>query len=256
MTDQESPNHDGPLRFVYEDNHLIAADKPAGLPSQPDSSGDPSLDVLTKEYLRTKYNKPGDVYLGLLHRLDRPTSGVVLMAKTSKAAARMADLFRRREVEKYYLAVVQAPVRPPDMDNCRHWLIQGGNGSMVAHPKRVDGAREARLSYSLFSYNEDMALALLMVSLQTGVKHQIRCQLAAAGMPIVGDFRYGFPGKPARPMPICDGRAILLHARHARFIHPVKRKPVEVTAPIPEYWHAFIEPMDGNEPLFPVFHDE
>ncbi|MCD8350797.1 MAG: RluA family pseudouridine synthase [Planctomycetaceae bacterium] len=250
MTDQESPNRGAALRIIYEDNHLLAVDKPAGLPSQPDSSGDPSLDVLAKDYLRHRYNKPGDVYLGLLHRLDRPTSGVVLMARTGKAATRMADLFRRREVEKSYLAVVQAAAQPPAQAQCRNWLTQGENGSMVAGTEKSDRAREARLTYSLIAHDAAAGLALLAVDLQTGVKHQIRSQLAAAGMPIVGDFRYGFPGKIARPQPVCGGRAILLHARRAGFIHPVKREPVRISAPLPAYWHGFVDAMEGTASLF------
>ncbi|MCD8141334.1 MAG: RNA pseudouridine synthase [Planctomycetaceae bacterium] len=255
MTDQESPNPEAPLRFIYEDNHLLAVNKPAGLPSQPDSSGDPSLDVLTKEYLRKKYNKPGDVYLGLLHRLDRPTSGVVLMAKTGKAASRMSDQFQRREVDKRYLAMVQAPIPPPESGYCRNWLTQGDNGSMAAHPRRIDRAKEARLSYELLAYNEEAGMACLMVDLETGVKHQIRCQLAAAGMPVVGDFRYGFPGKPARPLPVYGGRAILLHARSIDFNHPVKREGLRVMATLPEYWDGFLTSMVGDASLLSEFFD-
>lgn len=245
MKHRESVEPEKRLRFIYEDNHLLAADKPSGLPSQPDSSGDASLDVLARDYLRVKYDKPGEVYLGLLHRLDRPTSGVVLMARTGKAATRMADAFRRREVGKTYLALVEARGRPRDAEECADWLSPMKNGSMEARAKRTEGAREARLRYSLAGYDAAGGTALLRIELLTGVKHQIRCQLARRGMPVVGDHRYGVEGRPARPRPVMGGAAILLHAWRADFIHPVRKEPVAVVAALPDYWRAFAAGIDA-----------
>lgn len=250
MAIQERIEPEKRLHFIYEDNHLLAADKPSGLPSQPDASGDASLDALARDYLRRKYNKPGEVYLGLLHRLDRPTSGVVLMAKTSKAASRMAECFRRREVAKTYLALVESRSRPAAQGECADWLAPMKNGSMQALPHKINDAREARLHYRLVGHDAGTGVALLEVELLTGVKHQIRCQLAALGLPVVGDHRYGPLGKPARPRPVLGGRAILLHAWRAGFVHPVRKEPLTVTAQLPEYWRPFTQDVAGSEDYF------
>lgn len=228
------------VEYIYEDNHLLAANKPSGMPSQPDATGDPSLDAVAKEYLRKKYAKPGDAYLALLHRLDRPTSGVVLMAKTGKAATRMAELFRRREMEKRYLALVECHARPEKNASLIHFLVPGTAGGMKAMRTKRGAAREARLSYRVLSQSKDGKRALLDVDLETGVKHQIRCQLAFSGLPVVGDFRYGAFGEPARPEAAAGGRAVLLHARRASFTHPVRREKITVTAPMPAHWRRFL----------------
>lgn len=236
------------LEILLEDNHLLAVNKPSGLPSQPDASGDASLDVLAREYIRVKYAKPGEAYLALLHRLDRPTSGVVLMARTGKAAGRMAEAFRRREVSKRYLAVVECATRPERSAECRDWLAPAGNGGM----RRVDGktpdSREAGLVYRLAAELDGGRRALLEIDLLTGVKHQIRCQLAARGLPVAGDHRYGALGKTARPRPVAGGRAILLHARRVGFVHPVRREPAAVVAPLPEHWRAPLADLGGDWP--------
>lgn len=237
----ESRRNGDDVVFIYEDNHLLAADKPSGMPSQPDASRDRSLDVAAKDYLRRKYDKPGEVYLGLLHRLDRPTSGVVLMARTGKAAGRMADLFRRREIEKRYLALVECHAEPKETEALRTLLAPAGNGGMVVAKGKVEGAREARLSYRLLGRSTDGRRALLKVDLETGVKHQIRCQLAWVGLPVVGDFRYGVSGEVARPDPVAGGRAVLLHAWRVRFVHPVRREELAITAPVPGHWGGYLD---------------
>ncbi len=226
------------MEIRYLDNHLLAVDKPAGVPSQPDSSGDASLDELAKEYLKREFAKPGEVYLGLLHRLDRPTSGLVLMARTSKAASRMADQFRRRLVEKTYLALVEChagPLAEARLENLLAPLDNGGMAVCRAGEKK-NGAKEARLSYRTLRRLAEGKRALLSVRLETGVKHQIRCQLAHVGLPVVGDFRYGPFGRPARPEPVEGGKAILLHAAELAFEHPVRKEPVRIEAQLPAYW--------------------
>lgn len=237
----ESRHNGDDVVFIYEDNHLLVADKPSGMPSQPDASGDRSLDVAAKDYLRRKYDKPGEVYLGLLHRLDRPTSGVVLMARTGKAAGRMADLFRRREIEKRYLALVECHAEPKGTEALRTLLVPAGNGGMTVSKGKSEGVREARLSYRLLGRSANGRRALLEVNLETGVKHQIRCQLAWAGLPVVGDFRYGASGEVARPEPVAGGRAVLLHAWRVRFVHPVRREELAIAAPVPGHWRGYLD---------------
>ncbi|MCC8190693.1 MAG: RluA family pseudouridine synthase [Planctomycetes bacterium] len=234
--------------FIYSDNHLLAADKPSGLPSQPDASGDPSLDELAKDYLRRTCHKPGAVYLGLLHRLDRPTSGVVVMARTSKAASRMAAAFRDRQVEKRYLALVACRAAPDPTGRLEDHLAPIASGGMRVAAAGDPGARPARLAYQTLAVREDGRQALLAVDLETGVKHQIRCQLAWAGLPVVGDFRYGPNGRPARPTAVAGGRAILLHARRVAFTHPVRREPVVIEAPLPSHWQPFLAALPPVEP--------
>lgn len=231
------------LKILHEDNHLLAVDKPAGLPSQPDDSGDAALDSLAQEYVRVKYRKPGEAYIALLHRLDRPTSGVVLLAKTGKAAARMADLFRRRAIEKNYMALVDARQAGDALSasgELRQFLEPGSKGGMRVASGKTAVAREARLSWRVLGRSHHGGLALLSVDLHTGVKHQIRCQLAAMGCPVVGDFRYGPHGGRARPDPVMGGRAILLHASRLGFVHPVRKEAMEVTSPFPDYWHGYL----------------
>lgn len=233
---------------LYEDNHLLVVDKPAGMPSQPDSSGDISLDAAAREYLRLKYAKPGEAYLGLLHRLDRPTSGVVVLAKTGKAAGRMADMFRRRAVDKLYLALTECHAPPEKEARFRDVLAPLANGGMRVSAggsgKHADKkSREAELFYRLSGMRADGGRALLLVNLLTGVKHQIRCQLAARGLPVAGDFRYGPFGEPARPEAVAGGKAILLHAFKVAFEHPVRHEPVVIAAPPPDHWKPFLSEL-------------
>lgn len=228
------------MQIVLCDNHLLAAVKPAGVPSQPDSSGDPAFIDMGKEYVRARFQKPGNVYLALLHRLDRPTSGIVLMARTDKAAGRMAAQFRQRVPHKTYLAVVQCHRHPADEGRADNALRRRPNGGMETCAPDADGASPARLAWRVLARDPAAHTALLAVALETGVKHQIRCQLAALGFPVVGDFRYGPMGKPAHPVPVQDGRAILLHAARLSFPHPVRKEPVDLFAPPPDWWRPLV----------------
>jgi Pseudouridylate synthases, 23S RNA-specific len=233
------------MKILHIDNHLLAVDKPAGMPSQPDSSEDVSLADAAKAWLRNEFKKPGNVYLGLVHRLDRPTSGVVLLARTDKAASRLSEQFRARTVEKTYVAVVVCHKEPAREKTLESYLHKQDNGNMAIVPEKTADARLARLRYSMLA--RAGRHALVRVALETGVRHQIRAQLAADGLPVLGDFRYGPCGKPARPVPVLDGHAILLHAVRLGCVHPVKREPVVFTAPFPDHWNAWLEAFPGNE---------
>ncbi|MDR1535491.1 MAG: RNA pseudouridine synthase [Planctomycetota bacterium] len=223
---------------VYRDNHLLALDKPAGLPSQPDASGDAALVDLARESLRREFAKPGGVYLALAHRLDRPTSGIVLAARTGKAARRLAEAFRKREVRKTYLALVEAPAAFRPEGELRDWLAGDGRGGMRPAGSGTPGAREAVLAYRRLAAASGRAL--LEVDLLTGVKHQIRRQLANLGLPVVGDFRYGSGGGKPPPVPVAGGRAILLHAWRIGLVHPVRREALELSAPPPPFWRDYL----------------
>lgn len=238
------------MHVIYEDNHLLAIDKPAGLPSQPDSSGDLSLIDQARAWVKEKYAKPGDVYLALVHRLDRPVSGIILTARTSKAAGRVADIFRRRDIEKKYLALVEWYTKPDDNERLVNILRPKGGGMEVVNATGEGKEdKKASLTYSLLARSEKRAL--LLVTLETGVKHQIRAQLAFRGMPVVGDFRYGPHGKPARPESVENGRAILLHSAQLSFIHPVAKKPLDLRCSPPKYWQHWFQdlPSGGSAAL-------
>ncbi|MDR3077930.1 MAG: RNA pseudouridine synthase, partial [Planctomycetota bacterium] len=227
------------FRTVHLDNHLLILDKSAGLPSQPDDSGDPSLIELAKDWIRREFAKPGNVYLALAHRLDRPTSGLVALARTGKAARRLAEFFRLRRVDKHYLALVEG--RPPRPEGkCLDWLIRGEKGGMRVAGEGAPGARRAELSYLMLAADGAGKRSLLEVAMATGVKHQIRCQLANRGLPVTGDFRYGPQGRPARPEPVAGGRAILLHSWRLGFVHPVRCERLEFSAPPPGHWLPFL----------------
>ncbi|MBN1848747.1 MAG: RluA family pseudouridine synthase [Deltaproteobacteria bacterium] len=211
--------------ILYEDNHLLAVYKPAGMLTQGDRSGRVSLLDLGKEWLRVQYNKPGKAFLGLLHRLDRPVSGVVLFAKTSKAAGRLSEQFRNRIVKKVYLAVIHSHLTPPQGDSIMY-LVRDGSRSTVtlfSHPK----AQRAELSYRTLQEREETSLVRIV--LRTGRRHQIRAQLAALGHPIVGDRRYG------SPLTIKE-HAIALQAHSLTFLHPISKEEVYLEAPMPELW--------------------
>ena len=211
-------------RIVFEDNHLLIVDKPAGMLSQGDETGDPTLLDWGKRYIKQQYDKPGAVYLGLAHRLDRPTSGLVVLCRTSKALARMQPMFAERAVEKTYLAVVQAPVEDGErrlVDYLRHDPAVKRMRVHRSARKAGRDAKRAELTYDLLG--RVAGRSLLRVRPLTGRRHQIRAQLAAAGLPIEGDLRYGAKG----PLP---DRSIGLHALRLRFEHPVGRAPVEVQA--------------------------
>lgn len=218
---------EAPLEILYEDNHLLAVNKPAGLPCQPDASGDPTLLEAARVYLKEKYHKPGNVFVGLVHRLDRPVAGVVVLARTSKAAARLSAAFREGRIEKIYRAVV-AGCLESDEGRLTHWLrkVSRRRRSEVTAPD-VPGTREAILDYRVIAAAG--GASLLEVALQTGRSHQIRVQLAAVGHPILGDLKYG--AGAALP-----GGAIALYARRLRFDHPTRAESVEIAAPNPPGW--------------------
>jgi 23S rRNA pseudouridine1911/1915/1917 synthase len=195
------------------------------MPSQGDASGDPNLFDWTKEYIRIKYQKPGKVYLALLHRLDRPTGGLVLMAKTSKAAARVSQLFQRKEVQKTYLAITQKVPHPPAGKLSHHLKQLPRQNIMRAYPKSVSGSKAAELTYQVVK--EDGKNALVAVLPKTGRKHQIRVQLASIGCSIRGDVKYGASA-------FNPDKSICLLAHKLRFLHPTQKEMMELEVPVPE----------------------
>ncbi|MBQ7631506.1 MAG: RNA pseudouridine synthase [Paludibacteraceae bacterium] len=214
------------MTVLYEDNHIIAANKTCNEIVQGDKTGDTPLSEIVKVYIKEKYNKPGEVFLGVPHRLDRPTSGVVLFARTSKALTRLNEMFKSHEqIQKTYWAIVQGT---PTQSEARleNYLVrnEAQNKSYIAKTGAKD-AKLAILSYRTLAKGEHYSL--LEINLETGRHHQIRCQLAAIGHPIKGDLKYG--AKRSNP----DG-GICLHARQIAFIHPVSKQPLCITAPIPE----------------------
>lgn len=221
------------MTIVYEDNHIIIANKRSSEIVQADKTGDATLADAVKEYIKAKYHKPGNVFLGVVHRLDRPVSGLVVFARTSKALSRLADMFRTRQVHKTYWAIVAN--RPPhDQGELVHWLVRREQqNKSYAYTREVPGSKQAILDYRLIGQSQ--RYFLLEVNLHTGRHHQIRCQLAQMGCPIKGDLKYGAP----RSNP--DG-SICLHARKIQFVHPVSSQPIEVVAPVPadRLWQSFI----------------
>jgi len=221
------------MTVLYEDNHIIAVNKSSSEIVQGDKTGDQPLSETLKLYLKEKYNKPGEVYLGVAHRLDRPVSGVVLFAKTSKALTRLNEMFRNHEVKKIYWAIVKE--KPAQIEGrLEHFLTRNEkqNKSVAYDTMRID-AKKAALNYKLIAHSD--TYYLLEVELETGRHHQIRCQLAKMGCPIKGDLKYGF----SRSNP---NGGISLHARYIEFIHPVSKLLVSVKAPVPEndsLWKTF-----------------
>lgn len=223
---------------IYVDNHLLAVYKPAGLLVQGDRSGDICLLDLGKRWIKARYNKPGDVFLAMVHRLDRPVAGLVLFARTSKAAARLSSQFRERTIEKQYLAVVNGRM-PERSGRLIHQLERCGQRSQVV-PAASQASQEARLSYRVVG--EDGEKSLLQISLETGRRHQIRIQLAHVGCPIAGDLRYGAPA----PLP---GRQIALLAYQLTVDHPTRKERMVFACPRPQGWPWPDEPTgDENRP--------
>lgn len=216
------------LKILYEDNHLLAVAKTPGLPTQGAAAGLPSLVTLAKQYLKRKYRKPGNVYLGVVSRLDSPTSGVVVLARTSKAAARLSQQFRQRKVQKIYWAIVEGLLEPPEAEFI-DWVAKDSKQQrMAVVPKTRGGAQEARLSCRRLK--KFRGTCLVEIVLSTGRKHQIRVQLADRGHPIVGDKKYGSERR--------FGHGIALHCRRLVIEHPIKHTPVELIAPLPRTWKA------------------
>lgn len=210
------------MDVVYEDNHLIIVNKSSSEIVQGDKTGDKPLAEMVKEYIKQKYHKPGNVFLGVVHRLDRPVSGLVVFARTSKALARLNEMFRTKEVHKTYWAIV-GNCPPTEEGELVHWLVRNEKqNKSYAYDKEKPEAKKAVLDYKLIGRSE--RYFLLEVDLKTGRHHQIRCQLAKMGCPIKGDLKYGSP----RSNP--DG-SICLHARRVRFVHPVSKQEIDVTAP-------------------------
>ncbi len=216
-----------PPDILWEDNHVLAVNKPSGLLTMGDSTGSPTLVDAVKRYLKEKYHKPGDVFLGVVHRLDRPVSGVVLFARTSKAAARLSAQFRDRSVEKTYLAWVEGRVEAPS-GTLHHWLHKDrttNHVSVVAEGS--PGAQECLLNFR--RVNSSGARTLLEITPETGRSHQIRVQLSAQGWPIAGDKKYG--SRTHWP------EGIALHARCITFDHPTQHQPCTVLAAAPGAWN-------------------
>ena len=217
------------LDVLYEDNHLLVVNKQANLPTMGVPRGQSSLAALARAYLKRKYGKPGNAYLGIVSRLDAVVTGVVVLARTSKAANRLTQQFRRGDVGKIYWAMVEQSPQPPS-GQCIDWVLKNEQQrKMVVVQRSQPGAREARLSYSLIRRQPNDAA--LRICLETGRKHQIRLQLAHRGYPILGDHKYGSQRK-FKP-------GIALHARGLQFQHPVRQVAMQFIAPLPTTWRCF-----------------
>ena len=226
------------MQVVYEDNHIIIVAKQSGEIVQGDKTGDTPLSDIVKQYIKEKYQKPGEVFLGVVHRLDRPVSGLVVFARTSKALTRLNKMFAEGEVHKTYWAIVSLPLSPSkergdsEWMSLSHWIVRNEKqNKSYAYDTEKPHSKKAILKYREISRGD--RYSLLEVQLLTGRHHQIRCQLAKAGMPIKGDLKYGAP----RSNP--DGSISLL-SRRVEFIHPVSKQPIVVEAPVPadNLWQA------------------
>jgi 23S rRNA pseudouridine1911/1915/1917 synthase len=222
------------LQVLFEDNHIIIINKRAGDIVQGDKTGDKPLSDIVKEYIKDKYNKPGSVYLGVVHRLDRPTTGIIVFARTSKALSRLNKLFANKDIQKTYWAIVgQKP--PKETDTLIHWLKKNPkNNKSTAFSKDTTDTKKAILHYKIIKTLN--RYYLLEVNLETGRHHQIRSQLSSIGSPIKGDLKYGF----SRSNP---DASIHLHSRKLEFVHPVSKENIQITACPPQdtIWDACIE---------------
>jgi 23S rRNA pseudouridine1911/1915/1917 synthase len=220
------------MEILYEDNHLIAVNKKVSELVQGDKTGDITLADKVKEYIRVKYKKPGEAFIGIVHRIDRPVSGVVLFARTSKALARLNEMFREQQINKKYLALVRD--RPPAEEGTLVNFLKKNEeqNRSYAYQEKVRGSREASLSYRLIGHSN--RYYLLEIDLHSGRHHQIRCQLAHAGSPVKGDLKYGYSRSNE------DG-GISLHAWSLSFLHPVTKQMVQIKAPLPsnDIWPLF-----------------
>ena len=228
-----------PFEVIYEDNHLLIVNKASGILVQGDATGDVPLVELCKEYVGKKYQKPGAVFLGVVHRIDRPVSGLVILARTSKSLERMNALFRQNETKKTYWAITEhSPA--VEAGNLVHWLIKDEKkNKTTAYSRETPGALRSELNYAIIAHREKQWL--LRVNPITGRPHQIRVQLAVMGCPIKGDVKYG------DPTPFEDG-SIALHARRLEFVHPVKKEPMVFEAPLPNTsaWKTFLSFKEPN----------
>lgn len=221
------------LQILYEDNHIIAVNKRAGDIVQGDKTGDKALNEIVQEYIKEKYNKPGNVYLGVVHRIDRPTTGIVLFAKTSKALARLNSLFATKNIQKTYWAIVKNPVLKKE-DRLIHWLKKNPkNNKSSVFDREIKGSKQGILNYRVIIELDNYSL--LEINLETGRHHQIRAQLSKIGYPIKGDLKYGFDRSNI------DG-GICLHAKRIEFIHPIKKEQIKLNAPVPNdtIWKACV----------------
>ncbi len=220
------------MTVLYEDNHIIIVNKTVSEIVQGDKTGDKPLSEIVKEYLKEKYNKPGNVFIGVTHRLDRPTSGIVVFAKTSKALPRLNDMFKNKEIKKTYWAIVKNAPKQSE-GTLKHYLVRNEKqNKSYAYDTEKPNSKLAILHYKTIARSDNYNL--LEIDLETGRHHQIRCQLAKIGCPIKGDLKYGAERSNS------DG-GISLHARKVSFIHPVSKELIEITAPVPEdnLWKAF-----------------
>ncbi|MDG1698296.1 MAG: RluA family pseudouridine synthase [Polaribacter sp.] len=219
------------LKILFEDNHIIIVNKRAGDITQGDKTGDKPLSEVVKEYIKDKYNKPGNVYLGVVHRLDRPTSGIIIFAKTSKSLERLNKMLRDKTIHKTYWAVVKNQLNK-EQDTLINFLKKNQkNNKSTVYPREIEGSKKAILHYHLLKKLDHYSL--IEILLETGRHHQIRAQLAAIGSPIKGDLKYGFDRSN-------KDRSIHLHARKIEFIHPVSKEQIHITAPTPDevLWNA------------------
>jgi 23S rRNA pseudouridine1911/1915/1917 synthase len=238
-----------PLAILYEDNHCLAVAKPAPLLTQGVPAGVPTLEAMVKAYLKEKYHKAGNVYLGIPHRLDRPVSGVVLFARNTKAARRLAEQFQQRQVRKVYWAAVEGDVQPEEGE-WHDWLLKVAEEAR-AEPVGPDtaGARQALLRYRVLKRRPDWTL--LEIEPQTGRMHQIRVQAASRGWPVLGDVLYGARQPFGPPAELPRDRVIALHARSLTFLHPIRFEPIALTAPLPESWGTAGIDIPTNDGVFP-----
>ena len=226
------------MQVIYEDNHIIVVNKQSGEIVQGDKTGDRPLSDIVKQYIKEKYQKPGEVFLGVVHRLDRPVSGLVIFARTSKALTRLNKMFADGEVHKTYWAIV-APSNLPRQGEATHWLVRNEQqNKSYAYDHEVPHSKKAQLRYRVLSQGDHYAL--VEVELMTGRHHQIRCQLSKIGMPIRGDLKYG--ARRSNP----DG-SISLMSRRVEFVHPVSKQNIDIEAPLPAdtLWQRLSEHISG-----------
>jgi 23S rRNA pseudouridine1911/1915/1917 synthase len=226
------------LSILFEDNHCLAVTKPGGLLTQGVPPGIPTLEAMVKDYLKTKYAKAGNVYLGIPHRLDRPVSGVVIFARSTKAARRLAEQFRERTVKKIYWALVEGDVGL-DQGRWEDWLVKKAE---EARTERVEadcpGARHAMLRFRKLDMRE--GVCWLEIEPETGRMHQIRVQSATRGHPVLGDVIYGATQQFGPPAELPRDRVIALHARELTFLHPIRYEPITLRTPVPAYWPEWV----------------